>query len=57
MPISKDRVKPSSSSNNWKLNEIFETGTVIGAYLALVTVLKGWITFFSVPFLSVIANF
>ena len=57
MTISKDRVKPSPMPDSWKLNEIFETGTVIGTHLALVTVLKGWITFFSVPFLSVIANF
>uniref|UniRef100_A0A7N2M3R9 Mitochondrial carrier protein n=1 Tax=Quercus lobata TaxID=97700 RepID=A0A7N2M3R9_QUELO len=41
MMISKDRLKPSPMPDNWKLNEIFDTGTVIGTYLALVTVLKG----------------
>ena len=57
MKISKDRVKPSPMPDSWKLIEIFETGTIIGTYLALVTILKGWITFFFVPFHSVIANF
>ncbi|KAI3953109.1 hypothetical protein MKW98_020304 [Papaver atlanticum] len=37
MTISKDRVKPSPNPDNWKLNEIFATGIVIGTYLALVT--------------------
>lgn len=43
MTISKDRVKPSPRPDSWKLNEIFATGTVIGTYLALVTVLFYWI--------------
>ncbi|KAI3991107.1 hypothetical protein MKX01_041326 [Papaver californicum] len=43
MTISKDRVKPSPKPDNWKLNEIFATGIVIGTYLALVTVLFYWI--------------
>ncbi|RZC91520.1 hypothetical protein C5167_027589 [Papaver somniferum] len=42
MTISKDRVKPSPKPDNWKLNEIFATGIVIGTYLALVTVLFYW---------------
>lgn len=42
MTISKDRVKPSPHPDSWKLNEIFATGVVIGAYLALVTVLFYW---------------
>ncbi|XP_056696464.1 ATPase 8, plasma membrane-type isoform X2 [Spinacia oleracea] len=41
--ISKDRVRPSPSPDCWKLNEIFVTGCVIGAYLALVTVLFYWV--------------
>ncbi|KAI3967558.1 hypothetical protein MKW92_009258, partial [Papaver armeniacum] len=54
MTISKDRVKPSPKPDNWKLNEIFATGIVIGTYLALVTVLFYWIvtttTFFQTHF-------
>ncbi|KAI3984484.1 hypothetical protein MKX01_033977 [Papaver californicum] len=54
MTISKDRVKPSPKPDNWKLNEIFATGIVIGTYLALVTVLFYWIvtatTFFETHF-------
>ena len=38
MTISKDRVKPSPMPDSWKLNEIFETNTVIATYLALVTI-------------------
>ncbi|OVA16055.1 Cation-transporting P-type ATPase [Macleaya cordata] len=54
MTISKDRVKPSPKPDNWKLNEIFATGVVIGTYLALVTVLFYWAvtrtTFFETKF-------
>ncbi|GAA0186563.1 primary active transporter [Lithospermum erythrorhizon] len=38
MTISKDRVKPSPVPDSWKLNEIFATGIVLGAYMALMTV-------------------
>lgn len=39
MTISKDRVKPSPVPDSWKLAEIFTTGIVLGAYLALMTVI------------------
>ncbi|KAH9329953.1 hypothetical protein KI387_002061, partial [Taxus chinensis] len=39
MTISKDRVKPSQMPDSWKLKEIFATGTVLGTYLALITVI------------------
>ncbi|KAK9274225.1 hypothetical protein L1049_019039 [Liquidambar formosana] len=39
MTISKDRVKPSPLPDSWKLSEIFATGVVLGAYLALMTVI------------------
>ncbi|XP_008798791.2 plasma membrane ATPase 1 [Phoenix dactylifera] len=42
MTISKDRVKPSPLPDSWKLSEIFATGVVIGAYLALTTVIFFW---------------
>ncbi|KAM7273508.1 hypothetical protein ACFE04_028172 [Oxalis oulophora] len=45
MTISKDRVKPSPTPDSWKLSEIFTTGVVIGAYLALMTVLFFWTAF------------
>lgn len=52
MTISKDRVKPSRTPDQWKLKEIFATGIVMGTYLALVTVLFYWAvtrtTFFEV---------
>ncbi|KAG6522505.1 hypothetical protein ZIOFF_019645 [Zingiber officinale] len=38
MTISKDRVKPSPQPDSWKLREIFSTGIVLGAYLAIMTV-------------------
>ncbi|XP_074556534.1 plasma membrane ATPase 4-like [Curcuma longa] len=38
MTISKDRVKPSPQPDSWKLREIFSTGIVLGAYLAVMTV-------------------
>uniref|UniRef100_A0A452Z3T4 Plasma membrane ATPase n=1 Tax=Aegilops tauschii subsp. strangulata TaxID=200361 RepID=A0A452Z3T4_AEGTS len=38
MTISKDRVKPSPHPDSWKLPEIFITGIVYGAYLAVTTV-------------------
>ncbi|CAN1318475.1 ATPase 8, plasma membrane-type [Linum perenne] len=43
MTISKDRVKPSPVPDSWKLNEIFATGIVLGAYMAIVTVLFFWL--------------
>ncbi|KAI0504764.1 hypothetical protein KFK09_015717 [Dendrobium nobile] len=39
MTISKDRVKPSPVPDSWKLKEIFATGVVLGAYMALITVI------------------
>lgn len=42
MTIAKDRVKPSPLPDSWKLNEIFSTGSVIGTYMALMTVLFFW---------------
>ncbi|XP_020208195.1 ATPase 6, plasma membrane-type [Cajanus cajan] len=37
MTISKDRVKPSPLPDSWKLKEIFATGVVLGAYMAIMT--------------------
>lgn len=42
MTISKDWVKPSPVPDSWKLNEIFATGTVLGTYLAVMTVIFFW---------------
>ncbi|CAK9146188.1 unnamed protein product [Ilex paraguariensis] len=42
MTISKDRVKPSPLPDSWKLSEIFATGIVLGAYLAIMTVVFFW---------------
>ncbi|AEE80046.1 plasma membrane H+-ATPase-like [Arabidopsis thaliana] len=42
MTISKDRVKPSPTPDCWKLKEIFATGVVLGAYLAIMTVVFFW---------------
>ncbi|GLT74959.1 hypothetical protein SLA2020_467200 [Shorea laevis] len=42
MTISKDRVKPSPLPDSWKLKEIFATGIVLGAYLAVMTVVFFW---------------
>ncbi|KAJ8424250.1 hypothetical protein Cgig2_007176 [Carnegiea gigantea] len=42
MTISKDRVKPSSLPDSWKLSEIFTTGIVLGSYLAMMTVIFFW---------------
>ena len=42
MTISKDRVKPSPMPDSWKLREIFITGIVLGAYLAVMTVVFFW---------------
>ena len=39
MTISKDRVRPSPLPDSWKLSEIFATGVVLGAYLAITTVI------------------
>ncbi|WOL06429.1 hypothetical protein Cni_G15163 [Canna indica] len=38
MTISKDRVKASPLPDSWKLREIFTTGVVLGAYMAIMTV-------------------
>ncbi|XP_024021857.1 ATPase 9, plasma membrane-type [Morus notabilis] len=43
MTISKDRVKPSPLPDSWKLREIFATGTVLGTYLAVMTVVFFWL--------------
>ncbi|OMO90981.1 Cation-transporting P-type ATPase [Corchorus olitorius] len=43
MTISKDRVKPSPMPDSWKLKEIFSTGIVLGAYMAIMTVLFFWL--------------
>lgn len=58
MTISKDRVKPSPLPDSWKLKEIFATGIVLGAYMAVMTVVFFYLvhdtTFFSVSkFLSI----
>ncbi|CBI16656.3 unnamed protein product, partial [Vitis vinifera] len=45
MTISKDRVKPSPLPDSWKLTEIFTTGVVLGAYLALMTVFFFYVTY------------
>ncbi|KAK7411620.1 hypothetical protein VNO78_03055 [Psophocarpus tetragonolobus] len=37
MTISKDRVKPSPLPDSWKLKEIFATGVVLGAYMAIMS--------------------
>ncbi|GLU01152.1 hypothetical protein SLE2022_184760 [Rubroshorea leprosula] len=42
MTISRDRVKPSSQPDSWKLKEIFTTGIVLGAYLAYTTLVFFW---------------
>ncbi|KAL5128557.1 Plasma membrane ATPase 4 [Glycine soja] len=42
MTISMDMVKPSPMPDNWKLNEIFATGVVLGGYLALMVVIFFW---------------
>ncbi|KAI3844039.1 hypothetical protein MKX03_007057 [Papaver bracteatum] len=56
MTISKDRVKPSPFPDSWKLSEIFATGVVIGAYLALMTVIFFYLayetSFFAVKYTS-----
>lgn len=55
MTISKDRVKPSPVPDSWKLKEIFTTGVVLGAYLAVMTVVFFWLAyksnFFSVSYM------
>ncbi|KAL4335966.1 hypothetical protein GQ457_07G038250 [Hibiscus cannabinus] len=43
MTISKDRVKPSPLPDSWKLKEIFTTGVVLGAYMAIVSVIFFWL--------------
>ncbi|CAA7029565.1 unnamed protein product [Microthlaspi erraticum] len=45
MTISKDRVKPSPTPDCWKLKEIFATGVVLGAYLAIMTVVFFWLAY------------
>lgn len=56
MTISKDRVKPSPVPDSWKLNEIFATGIVLGAYMAVITVVFFYLaydtTFFPVSDLN-----
>ncbi|WVZ14201.1 hypothetical protein V8G54_011767 [Vigna mungo] len=47
MTISKDRVKPSPVPDSWKLREIFITGVVLGAYLAIMTVIFFWAAYAS----------
>ncbi|KAI4355804.1 hypothetical protein L6164_004543 [Bauhinia variegata] len=47
MTISKDRVKPSPMPDSWKLKEIFATGIVLGAYLAVMTVIFFWAVYAS----------
>lgn len=47
MTISKDRVKPSPMPDSWKLKEIFATGIVLGAYLAIMTVVFFWAAYAS----------
>ncbi|XP_054789933.1 plasma membrane ATPase 1-like [Prosopis cineraria] len=42
MTISKDRVRPSPHPDSWKLTEIFTTGIIVGAYLAMMTVIFFW---------------
>jgi H+-transporting ATPase len=42
MTIAKDIVKPSPHPDSWKLNEIFATGIVYGAYMAVMTVVFFW---------------
>ncbi|GKU87503.1 hypothetical protein SLEP1_g1895 [Rubroshorea leprosula] len=42
MTISRDRVKPSSQPDSWKLKEIFTTGIVLGGYLAHMTLVFFW---------------
>ncbi|KAI4380499.1 hypothetical protein MLD38_006682 [Melastoma candidum] len=43
MTISKDRVKPSPVPDSWKLREIFATGVILGAYMAIMTVVFFWL--------------
>ncbi|XP_027922473.1 ATPase 9, plasma membrane-type-like isoform X2 [Vigna unguiculata] len=47
MTISKDRVQPSPLPDSWKLREIFITGIVLGAYLAVMTVVFFWAAYSS----------
>jgi len=47
MTISKDRVQPSPLPDSWKLREIFITGIVLGAYLAVMTVVFFWAAYAS----------
>jgi hypothetical protein len=45
MAVSKDKVKPSPQPDSWKLAEIFATGVVLGAYLAMMTVIFSWVAY------------
>ena len=56
MTISKDRVKPSPFPDSWKLSEIFTTGVVLGAYLALMTVIFFYLAY-ETNFFTVIPSF
>ncbi|GAY55519.1 hypothetical protein CUMW_164790, partial [Citrus unshiu] len=40
--ISKDRVRPSPHPERWNLTEIFVTGSILGGYLAMMTVIFFW---------------
>ncbi|KAH9734184.1 ATPase 11 plasma membrane-type-related [Citrus sinensis] len=40
--ISKDRVRPSPHPEKWNLTEIFVTGSILGGYLAMMTVIFFW---------------
>jgi H+-transporting ATPase len=45
MTVSKDKVKPSPQPDSWKLAEIFVTRVVLGAYLAVMTVIFSWVAY------------
>ncbi|ESR41915.1 hypothetical protein CICLE_v10013498mg [Citrus x clementina] len=40
--ISKDRVRPSPHPERWNLTEVFVTGSILGGYLAMMTVIFFW---------------
>ncbi|ESR41917.1 hypothetical protein CICLE_v10011010mg [Citrus x clementina] len=42
MTISKDRVRPSPHPERWNLIQIFVTGSILGGYLAMMTVIFFW---------------
>lgn len=61
MTIAKDRVKPSPLPDSWRLSEIFATGAVLGAYLAVMTNIFFWLlhdtTFFQVHHFTLLILF